>query len=128
MKYWILVLILLYQWNLIAQDSSSAVTEKILPSILIHEMKNNAFKNAEISWNMYMIKSIQSTFSSSLHQLSLANVRNYGPSQISTVSIRGLGAQHVATLWNGINVTNTMHGTADVSLFIPYSILQNNII
>ena len=57
MKYWILVLILLYQWNLIAQDSSSAVTEKILPSIIIHEMKNNAFKNAEISWNMYMIKS-----------------------------------------------------------------------
>ncbi len=128
MKYCILVIIILNQWKLVAQDSTKTSVEKILPSILIQEMKNNAFKNAEISWNMYMLKNIQSSFSSTLHQLSLANVRNYGPSQISTVSIRGLGAQHVATLWNGINVTNTMHGTADVSLFIPYSILQNNII
>lgn len=126
MKYWIFTLIVFVQSILLAQDSTATYHTKILPGVFINVVKIDFKKDAEIKLNKYELNSFQVNFSNQLHQASLANVRNYGPSQLSTISIRGLGSQHVATLWNGLNLTNTMHGTADASLLIPYSLLQSN--
>ncbi|MFN7313087.1 MAG: TonB-dependent receptor plug domain-containing protein [Bacteroidota bacterium] len=43
-------------------------------------------------------------------------IKNYGPSQISTTSLRGSSAEHTAVLWNGINLQNSMNGQTDFSL------------
>lgn len=44
-------------------------------------------------------------------------VKNYGPSGISSSSIRGGSASHTAILWNGVNIQNPMLGQTDLSLF-----------
>ena len=126
MKYWLISLFILVQWKLLAQDSIAAYHTQTLPGVIINVVRIDFKKEAEIKFNRYEINSFQVNASNQLHQASLANVRNYGPSQLSTISIRGLGSQHVATIWNGLNLTNTMHGTADASLLIPYSLLQSN--
>jgi len=50
-------------------------------------------------------------------------VKNYGPSNISTLSGRGGGASHTAVLWEGIPIENPMLGQTDVSL-LPVSFID----
>jgi iron complex outermembrane receptor protein len=127
MKYWLLFFSIVLSKSLFSQSlNDSIVHVTILPLIYINEYKIYDKKQNEIEFNVYEIKHINASFSNLLHQSSLANIRNYGPSQLSTISIRGLGSQHVANIWNGINITNSMNGTSDVSLIQPYSIIQSN--
>lgn len=55
-------------------------------------------------------------------------VKNYGPSNISTLSGRGGGASHTAVLWEGFNIQSPMLGLADISLlpssFVDYIDIQ----
>ncbi len=41
--------------------------------------------------------------------------KNYGPGQLSTVSLRGTSAQHTAVLWNGLNINQPNLGQTDFS-------------
>ncbi len=44
-------------------------------------------------------------------------IKAYGPSGISSSSLRGGNASHTVVLWNGVNVQNPMLGQTDLSLF-----------
>ncbi len=43
-------------------------------------------------------------------------VRQYGPGQLASLSVRGMSAQHVAVLWQGFNINFPTLGQADLSL------------
>ncbi|TGE21873.1 TonB-dependent receptor [Hymenobacter aquaticus] len=44
-------------------------------------------------------------------------LKNYGPGQLSSISIRGTSARHTAVLWNGFNINLPSLGEADFALF-----------
>lgn len=46
--------------------------------------------------------------------------KNYGPSQISSFSVRGASAAQSVVLWNGINIQSPMHGQSDLNLLLPF--------
>ena len=43
-------------------------------------------------------------------------VKNYGPGQLATLSLRGTSAQHTAVLWQGLNIALPTLGQNDLSL------------
>ena len=43
-------------------------------------------------------------------------LKNYGPGQLSTISLRGTSAQHTAVLWNGLNIALPTLGQNDLAL------------
>ncbi len=47
-------------------------------------------------------------------------IKNYGPGQLATISLRGTAAQHTAVLWNGLNIMLPTLGQNDLSL-LPIS-------
>ncbi|MBO0357116.1 TonB-dependent receptor [Hymenobacter sp. BT186] len=47
-------------------------------------------------------------------------LKNYGPGQLSTITMRGTSAQHTAVLWNGFNIMLPTLGQTDFSL-LPVS-------
>ncbi|MEZ5047859.1 MAG: TonB-dependent receptor [Chitinophagaceae bacterium] len=46
-----------------------------------------------------------------------AFVRNYGNSNLSTISLRGSSAAQTQVVWHGISINNALHGMSDFSLF-----------
>ncbi len=56
----------------------------------------------------------------SLH--AAVKLRNYAPGMLSTISLRGSGAQHLLTVWNGLPLKNPMNGTNDLSL-LPMALI-----
>ena len=56
------------------------------------------------------------SLANTLTQSAAVQIKTYGTPALATLSMRGLGSQHVALLWNGFNTQNSMHGTSDVSL------------
>ncbi|MFN4084098.1 MAG: TonB-dependent receptor plug domain-containing protein [Bacteroidia bacterium] len=44
-------------------------------------------------------------------------IKNYGPGQLASLSMRGGSAHHTPLLWNGFNLQNPMLGQVDLSLF-----------
>lgn len=44
------------------------------------------------------------------------HVRNYGPSSLASVSVRGGSAAHTLAIWNGLPLSNPSHGQLDWSL------------
>jgi iron complex outermembrane receptor protein len=47
-------------------------------------------------------------------------IKNYGPGQLATISLRGTAAQHTAVLWNGLNIALPTLGQNDLAL-LPLS-------
>jgi vitamin B12 transporter len=47
-------------------------------------------------------------------------IKNYGPGQLATLSLRGTSAQHTAVLWNGLNIALPTLGQNDLAL-LPIS-------
>jgi vitamin B12 transporter len=47
-------------------------------------------------------------------------IKNYGPGQLATISLRGTSAQHTAVLWNGLNIALPTLGQNDLAL-LPIS-------
>ncbi|TGE19941.1 TonB-dependent receptor plug domain-containing protein [Hymenobacter elongatus] len=44
-------------------------------------------------------------------------LKNYGPGQLSSISVRGTSARHTAVLWNGFNIGLPSLGESDFALF-----------
>ena len=65
---------------------------------------------------------------SSLGDLLLQNsslgVNSYGYGGLSTVSMRGAGANHTAVLWNGFNIQNSLNGGLNFAL-VPVFFVDN---
>ena len=58
------------------------------------------------------------TLSEALRSFSGVNVKDYGGiGGLKTVSVRGLGAQHTAVIYDGINVSDAQNGMVDIGRF-----------
>ena len=51
-----------------------------------------------------------------LNENSAISLKNYGPGELSTTSLRGGSAYHTTILWNGFSLASPMHGQTDLSL------------
>lgn len=51
-------------------------------------------------------------------------VKYYSPGSLATTSMRGMGAQHTAVMWNGINLQSAMNGVLDLNLLPAFFIDQ----
>lgn len=51
-----------------------------------------------------------------LSQNSALFVKSYSPGNLASTSMRGMGAQHTAVLWNGINLQSSMNSNIDLNL------------
>ncbi len=56
------------------------------------------------------------TLGESLLSQAGTGLRNYGPGNLSTMSLRGTAAAHTAVLWNGFNLQSMMNGQYDLNL------------
>lgn len=56
------------------------------------------------------------TMSELLSDQNQVYVRNYGPGTLSTLSVRGLGSQQTAVVWNGFQLQNPSLGLIDLSV------------
>lgn len=59
-----------------------------------------------------------------LNQNSALFVKYYSPGSLASTSMRGMGAQHTAVLWNGINLQSCMNSNMDLNLLPSFFIDQ----
>lgn len=51
-----------------------------------------------------------------LNRVSSLYLKNYGPGNLASISLRGTGAQHTQVVWRGLPINHGMLGMCDVSL------------
>ena len=99
-----------------SQDSdSSKVT--LIKGITIYGLKFQEFSRG--SYQQKLDSALEVLPARSLSNLLQRNtsvyIRNYGNQMLSTISIRGTGSGHTATLWNGLNIGSPTLGQFDFS-------------
>lgn len=99
--------------------AQTADTSLLLPAQTITAAKTGQFWADNI---VQQIDSVTRLFytGSDLAQLladaSAVAIKSYGPGSLSTLALRGLGAQQTTVLWNGFSLQSPMNGVADLGL------------
>ncbi len=116
-RCFLLFLCLLIFRGLPGQDSISVDTSFILKTILVKDSRLTAF-NISLRQDHFRAEDFTglSRVDQLLSQATLVHLKDYGPAQLSTTSLRGGSANHTALLWKGINIDNSMLGQSDLSL------------
>lgn len=94
-----------------AQDSL------ILKPVLILDNRLSRYAGGQFQQDLDSI-TLQSgkTLAEILPMLTAATIKSYGTG-LSSISLRGTGANHTALIWNGLNIQTSTHGIADLSQF-----------
>lgn len=93
-------------------------------TIFLHEVSinSNIVQNFSAGNKIQKLpaKIVRTYKSSSLREIlsdhSMVNIKSYGVSGISNISLRGSQTNQTAILWNGINLQDPLNGSADPSL------------
>lgn len=99
-----------------SQDSdSSKVT--FIKGITIYGLKYHEFSRGSYQQNLDSALKVfpARSLSNLLQRNTSVYIRNYGNQMLSTISIRGTGSGHTATLWNGLNISSPTLGQFDFS-------------
>ncbi len=64
------------------------------------------------------------TLTDALQSQSALFIKQYGSGALATTSMRGMGAQHMSILWNGIAINSCMNSNIDLNL-IPFFFVDN---
>jgi len=119
MKNWykigFLVINLALCYDLMGQDMTDTITINEVQIIEKASFDNVPGQKREIIKLSKILQSNALTISEVLNTQSLVNVRNYGASGISTISVRGAGASHTSVVWNGFNIQSFQNGQFDFS-------------
>jgi iron complex outermembrane receptor protein len=99
--------------SLSAQDRD---TSYLLKGVEIKSLKANFTKTNYLN-EVYTANALQ-------FQLADLYIKNYGVGQLSTFSVRGLGPENVAILWEGLPINSPMNGLLDLNQ-VPNSLLQS---
>lgn len=70
----------------------------------------------ELCDSLQMLSFQLQSISMVLQQMNSINLRSYGPSMLSSVSVRGGNASQTNLSWKGMNISNAMLGQSDLSL------------
>jgi vitamin B12 transporter len=94
-----------------AQDSL------ILQPVLVLDNRLSRYAGGQVQQDLDSI-ALQSgkTLAEILPTLASATIKSYGTG-LSSISLRGTGANHTALIWNGLNIQTSTHGIADLSMF-----------
>ena len=109
-------------WSQVANDDSL----RMLKEVRVVDTRLNQFTSGDkvsspLSQTIGAVT--HNRLSDVLMQYSAVNVRSYGPSGLSTASLRGTGSNHTAVFWEGINLQNSMNGSLDLTL-VPVSFVD----
>ena len=115
--YILLLGILIPNNFLIAQSDTTATI--VLEEVAVNEsyLEKYGTGNSMITFDSLELSLYQTTdLALLLSEKTPIYIKNYGNGMLSTISFRGTGAQHTATLWNGININIPSLGQSDFSL------------
>ena len=106
-------LMLLGTISIYAQSKDSS---HLLKDVEIKSLRPNYAKSNYLN-DVYTANALQ-------FQLSDLYIKNYGVGQLSTFSVRGLGAENVSVIWEGIPINSAMNGLVDLNQ-VPNGLLQS---
>lgn len=108
-----------------AQRAPARLTDSIqsLPTVRVQGVRPSRFavgSRVTTVLDSTTILPTGSTLAEALAARTPLYLKEYGPGQLASISIRGTSAQHTAVLWNGFNVMLPTLGQSDFSL-LPLS-------
>lgn len=113
MRFFKYCLFFVATFSQIVVQAQDFIDTLLLNEIVVVEKVNYAKVPGQSSQNLTAIKGKSSyvlNLGEALEQNTSVNIRSYGLSGISTVSVRGAGASHTGVVWNGINIQNIQTG------------------
>jgi vitamin B12 transporter len=90
-----------------------------LPEARVRAVRPSRFAVGSRQWAVDSLALSQyrtGTVADVLQARTLAYIKNYGPGQLASISLRGTAARHTAVLWNGFNINLPTLGEADFNL------------
>ncbi len=90
-----------------------------LPEARVRAVRPSRFAVGTAQWAVDSLALSQyraGTVADALAARTPAYIRNYGPGQLASISLRGTAARHTAVLWNGFNINLPTLGEADFNL------------
>ncbi|MDO7884477.1 TonB-dependent receptor plug domain-containing protein [Hymenobacter cheonanensis] len=90
-----------------------------LPEAQVRAVRPSRFAVGTTQWAVDSLALSQyrtGTVADVLQARTPAYVKNYGPGQLASISLRGTAARHTAVLWNGFNINLPTLGEADFNL------------
>ncbi|MBD2714391.1 TonB-dependent receptor plug domain-containing protein [Microvirga sp. STR05] len=117
--------LLLFAGVAFAQPTSSPLTDSVqrLPAVRVQGVRPSRFavgSRVTAVLDSGAVLPTGSTLAEALASRTPLYLKEYGPGQLASISIRGTSAQHTAVLWNGFNVMLPTLGQTDFSL-LPLS-------
>ncbi|MDF7813074.1 TonB-dependent receptor [Hymenobacter sp. YC55] len=109
----------------VAQRAPSTVLDSVqqLPNVRVPGVRLSRFAvgSRDLTLDSTALAPYRSgTLTDALSARTPLYLRNYGPGQLSTITMRGTSAQHTAVLWNGFNIMLPTLGQNDFAL-LPVS-------
>ncbi|WP_223652945.1 TonB-dependent receptor plug domain-containing protein [Hymenobacter psoromatis] len=90
-----------------------------LPEARVRAVRPSRFAVGTTRWTVDSLALSQyrsGTVADVLQARTPAYIKNYGPGQLASISLRGTAARHTAVLWNGFNINLPTLGEADFNL------------
>ncbi|MEL7121042.1 MAG: TonB-dependent receptor [Bacteroidota bacterium] len=117
-RFNILLFFLITSSYLFGQETSNWLDSVLQIETILVKDSRLSILNTGRKENSFAVENIAASvgLDQVLSNQSLLHIKNYGPTQLSTSSLRGGSAAHTALIWNGINIDNTMLGQTDLSL------------
>ncbi|MBC6606277.1 TonB-dependent receptor [Hymenobacter sp. BT188] len=100
-------------------DSSQLSTVQVLPDVRVQAARPGRFAVGSRLTTIDSLALTQyrtGTLTDVLAARTPLFIKNYGPGQLSSITIRGTSARHTAVLWNGFNINLPSLGEADFAL------------
>lgn len=100
-------------------DSSQISVTQLLPDVRVQGVRPGRFAVGSRLTSIDSLALSQyrtGTLSDVLAARTPLYIKNYGPGQLSSITIRGTSARHTAVLWNGFNINLPSLGEADFAL------------
>ncbi|MGI4831891.1 MAG: TonB-dependent receptor plug domain-containing protein [Janthinobacterium lividum] len=101
-----------------------------LPEARVRAVRPSRFAVGTTRWGIDSLALSQyrsGTVADVLQARTPAYIKNYGPGQLASISLRGTAARHTAVLWNGFNINLPTLGEADFNL-LPLSGLRSVVV
>lgn len=112
---WGLWALLVGPWGLLAQQADTWQTDTV--RLTSHRLQMLASGHRLVSIDSLLLREWRAAnLGELLAQHSDVFIKSYGVNGLATTSLRGAGASHTATLWNGFPIPSPMNGQLDLSL------------
>jgi len=115
----LLLLGLLLGRTLPAQESLHVADTVLIPDVVVSAVRlswDRIGKHTQVLDSLADLGLQTQSLTRVLESRTPVYVKNYGPGQLATSSLRGGSAQHTAVLWNGLNLQSPLLGQVDFSL------------